>query len=134
MAGGEGVAETAAEPPRAASPGRGRVACPPAPCLPVSLFLLESTALSGPGRVLRPRGLAVSALSVRGARWAAPVTLTLSSLLSHSLGALPAQLLSVFPSVTLIFIVSTCVSSFGSCFSFFGIPIVRVTALLIFIP
>ena len=35
VAGGEGVAETAAEPAQAASRGRGRVACPPAPRFPV---------------------------------------------------------------------------------------------------
>lgn len=112
------MAETVAQPARAARGGRGRVACPPAlvPPAPVSLTRLESTALSGPGRVLRPRGPAVSALSVRGARWAAPVTLSLVSLLSHSLGALPAQPPFVFPSVTLISIVSTCVSSFRLLF------------------
>lgn len=35
MAGGEGEAETAVESARAVSPGQGRVACPPAPRLPV---------------------------------------------------------------------------------------------------
>lgn len=90
------------------------MACPPAP--PVSLSQLESTVLSSPGRVLRLRGPTVSALSLCGARSAVPVTLTLVSLLSHPLGALPAQLPSFFPSVTLIFIVSTCVSSFQLLF------------------
>ena len=134
VAGGEGVAEIAEEPPRAASRGRGRVACPPAPRLPVpagdhgaewsrpspeaprSGYFRSQRLWSTVGRAAEPDpDLGLAAFSLAGGT---------SGSAAHCLSLCDLKLHCFY---VRFFLLAPVLASLG-------IPIVRMMALLIFIP